>query len=365
MASAMPSADPHSTHGGSVAHVSAVTAGGGEDGGARSREVIEIPLEVDPGRAGYRLDRFLVHCFGRLSRNRVHAMIASGAVRCSATGRSFTKKSTRVHGGQAFVVHRPAPAEPSVVLDYDIIHRDPELLVLDKPAGLPVHPSARYHHNTLTALMRTRLGAGHGWEMAHRLDRETSGVMLFGRRGGSAAKLKQAFFRREIEKEYLAIVFGKLASTLEIDRPLGPAQGSKILIKVGERSVADGGQTAATRVEPLAHGDFRGREVSLIRARPRTGRTHQIRAHLALEGFPLVGDKLYGIDEERFLDVVERGRPIAELEAELGLARHALHAHRLSLAHPTDGEAVQFESPWPPALQAIIGCASGPGASGV
>jgi 23S rRNA pseudouridine1911/1915/1917 synthase len=118
--------------------------------------------------------------------------------------------------------------------------------------------------------------------------------------------------------------------------------------------VEAGGLDACTDVEPLAQGSFAGEAVTLVACRPRTGRTHQIRAHLALVGHALLGDKLYGIDEERFLDIVERGRPAAELEAELGLARHALHAFRLAFRHPATGEPVAFESPWPADLAAIV-----------
>ncbi|HKX25976.1 MAG TPA: pseudouridine synthase, partial [Actinomycetota bacterium] len=105
----------------------------------------------------------------------------------------------RVHAGQVLVIRRPAPEEPPVLLDYEVVHRDEHLLVLDKPGNLPVHPSARYHRHTLTALLRRRLGPGHGWEMAHRLDRETSGVMVFGRRKSSGPALKGSFYRREVE----------------------------------------------------------------------------------------------------------------------------------------------------------------------
>jgi hypothetical protein len=116
-----------------------------------------------------------------------------------STGEVIWRPAQRLRAGEALIVERPAPREPPVVLDYTELHRDAELLVLDKPAGLPVHPSARYHRHTLTAVLRERLGAGHGWEMAHRLDRETSGVMVFGRHGGSASALKRAFFARDRE----------------------------------------------------------------------------------------------------------------------------------------------------------------------
>ena len=130
---------------------------------------------------------------------------------------------------------------------------------------------------------------------------------------------------------------------------------------------SDGGVAAVTEVVPLARGSFRGAPITLIEARPETGRQHQIRVHLTAIGHPLLGDKLYGLDESRFLAVVdgERGgestppaRALAELEAELGLARHALHAVSLAFAHPGDGRPVRYTAPWPADLAAIMAAPS-------
>ncbi len=301
---------------------------------------------------GYRLDRFVSARIPRLSRTRIQLIIAHGQVR-DASG-PIARPARRVRAGEVITLLRPAPPEPPVVLDYAVLHQEPALLVVDKPAGLPVHPSARYHRHTLTAVMRQRLGPEHGWEMAHRLDRETSGVMLFGRCGASASVLKRSFQRREIDKHYLAIVHGELNTATTIDIPLGPAQDSEIRVKMGSRAVDDGGQLACTEVEPLSRGRFRGEPITLVRARPRTGRQHQIRVHLALVGHGVVGDKLYGIEESWFLDVVERGRPLDEVGDHLGLPRHALHATRIELPHPVHGGRVMFSAPWPADLAAIL-----------
>ena len=326
-------------------------------------ELIHIPLVVDSARDGFRLDRFLATRIVRLSRTRVQQIVAAGRVRRADTGELLLRPGQRMHVGEALVIERPAPREPSVVMDYRELHRDPELLVIDKPAGLPVHPSARYHRHTLTALMRERLGVGHGWEMAHRLDRETSGVLIFGRHGGSATALKRAFFARAVEKRYWALCTGCLAGHVRIDMPLGPAKDSAIRIKMGPRALDDGGLVAVTEVTPLAHGEFRGAPITLVECRPETGRQHQIRVHLSEIGHPLLGDKLYGLDEARFLAVVdgERAgqstppdRALAELEAELGLGRHALHAVSLAFPHPADGQTVRFTAPWPADLAAIM-----------
>ena len=325
--------------------------------------MIYIPLVVDTARDGFRLDRFLASRITRLSRTRVQQIVAAGRVRRADTGEVLLRPAQRLRAGEALVLERPAPSEPAVVLDYHVLHEDPDLLVLDKPAGLPVHPSARYHLHTLTALMRARLGAGHGWEMAHRLDRETSGVLVFGRHGGSARTLKRAFFARAVEKRYWALCVGCLEGHVRIDMSLGPAKDSQVRIKIGPRGLADGGVTAATEVTPLARGEFRGAPITLVECRPETGRQHQIRVHLAEIGHPLLGDKLYGLDEARFLAVVDGeraghgtppARALAELEAELGLARHALHAASLTLDHPAHGGRVRFAAPWPADLAQIM-----------
>jgi 23S rRNA pseudouridine1911/1915/1917 synthase len=314
---------------------------------------ITIPLVVGAGLDGYRLDRFLGARIPRLSRSRIQAIIAAGSV--DKVGHPGPMRpSTRVRVGEVVVVRRPAPDEPRVVLDYTVLHRDEGVLVLDKPAGLPVHPSARYHRHTLTALMRERLGVDHGWEMAHRLDRETSGVLVFGRRGSTGGTLKRAFQERRVRKRYLALVHGELREHVQIDLPLGPALGSRVRIKMGPVSLARGGSPASTRVDPLAHGTFRNVPITLVRCRPHTGRQHQIRVHLAEIGHPVLGDKLYGLDEARFLEVTEGGRPMADLEAELGMARHALHAERLSLPHPISDAWSVFTAPWPEDLAAIV-----------
>ncbi len=315
---------------------------------------IDLPFEVDATSHGYRLDRFLALRIRRLSRTRVQSIIAAGHVRRSGGPASSLRAASRVLAGQTVIISRPAPVEPPVPFTANVLYHDADLLVLDKPAGLPVHPSARYHRNTLTALLREVFGPNHGWDMAHRLDRETSGVIVFGRRGGSATALKRAFARRQVTKHYLAIVHGTIDVSMRVEVPIGAAIGSRVRIKMGPRPTCDGGLPALTDIEPLCGGDFRGAPVTLVRARPYTGRQHQIRVHLDHIGHPVIGDKLYGIDESAFLEVYDHGRLMGDLEAELGLARQALHAHVLALPHPADGRPMRFTAPWPAALAALV-----------
>lgn len=324
-------------------------------------EWIEVPLEVEPNLDGYRLDRFLKAKVVRLSRARIQAIIERGQV-LTLEGLALMRPAIRVRLGQRFILLRPAPHEPDAVMEYRVVHTDRSLLVIDKPAGLAVHPSARYHRNTLTALMRERMGPEHGWEMAHRLDRETSGLMLFGRRRlgpgraglASGGILKRSFQQREIWKSYLAIVRGSIDGPVCVDLPLGRALESEIQVKMEVRSPERGGLPAATDVAPLQHFQRGGEALTLVACAPRTGRQHQIRVHLAALGTPVLGDKLYGVEERAFLDVMENGRPVTELETQAGFWRQALHAWRVSLPHPDHGERLEFEAPWPVELADLI-----------
>jgi len=315
---------------------------------------IDIPLAVDEARTGYRLDRFLAERIRRLSRTRIQTIIAAGNVCRLDAPMQPLRAASRVRAGETVIVRRPAPLEPAVPMHAAVIHRCANLLVLDKPAGLPVHPSARYHRHTLTAVLRNEFGPGHGWTMAHRLDRETSGVIVFGRKGATDSLLKRAFQERRVQKEYLAIVRGTLGNATIVDVPLGPAIGSRVRIKIGPCPLVQGGLPASTAVEPVAHGDFRDQPITLVRASPLTGRQHQIRVHLAEIGHPVLGDKLYGIDEQAFLDVADHVRLMSDLEEELGLSRQALHAAAISFRHPTEDRELVFTAPWPPELAAIL-----------
>lgn len=318
----------------------------------REPDWIPIPLPVDETLDGYRLDRFIHARIPRLSRTAIQRFIAGGQVRRPSG--PLLRASTRVHAGEVVTLMRPAPKEPPVPLRYDVLHQDDALMVVDKPAGLPVHPSASYHRHTLTAVMRTRLGADHGWQMAHRLDRETSGVMVFGRKGASSGVLKRAFAAREVEKRYLAIVHGTVCDSIDIDAPLASDPASEVRVKMGVVPLVAGGAVAQTRVVPLRTATFRGEPVTLVSLRPRTGRQHQLRIHLAHIGHGIVGDKLYGLDERWFIEVVEDRLPMADLDAHLGLPRQALHAASLAIDHPATGERVCFEAAWPPMLADIV-----------
>ncbi len=302
----------------------------------RRRQTIELRFKVPPDRDGWRLDRFLSDRIPRLSRSRIQRIIAEEPL---LEGGRRLKPSQRVRVGEVILLHRPPMDEPPAPTSFGVVFEDEHLYVVDKPAGLPVHPTARYHHHTLTWLLRQRFGDERPI-ITHRLDRETSGVLVCARNREAERAVKVQFQERTIEKRYLAIVKGspEFNATL-VDVPLGPAKRSEVRIRMEPRYDAKG-QPAQTELEVIER--FEG--CALVRARPRTGRQHQIRAHLAFIGHPIVGDKIYGADERLFIDFVERGLTEEEW-VRLELPRHALHAEQIELEHPAGGERIILVAP--------------------
>jgi 23S rRNA pseudouridine1911/1915/1917 synthase len=303
---------------------------------------IEQHFVVEAECSGWRLDRFLQKKMRRISRNRVQRIINGD---CDVAGRP-ARPGMRVFGGQAVSFRRPAPPEPQVPRDISIVHHDPSFYVIEKPAGLPIHPTARYHFSTLTAVLRERFPEEQ-LQVAHRLDRETSGLMLVARDFAAASALKQAFARRQVQKRYLAIVHGLVEEDeFVLEKPIGPA-GSEVRVRMAIRALDEGGQTARTAVTVLS----RGAGYTLVECRPHTGRQHQIRVHLYDIGHPIVGDKLYP-DEALFLRWAGGGDEA--IKGELPLARHALHAAGLRFFHPKTGSPVEVSSPLPEDLLAFV-----------
>ena len=233
------------------------------------------------------------------------------------------------------------------MIEIPILFEDGEALVIDKPAGLPMHTTAKFWRNTLVALLRERY-PDEQMEIAHRIDRETSGVLLIARNRQIASFLTRAFARRAVEKTYLALVKGHPLDEGKIDLPLRLLD-TKSRIMMGPAK--DGsGLTAVTQFRVLR----RLPEHALCEARPLTGRQHQIRVHFASIGHPIVGDKLYGAGEELFMRSCDEPLTPELLACFDGLPRHALHAHRLTFPHPVGKHAVTIESPLPADLAAHI-----------
>ena len=282
----------------------------------------------------------------RLSRTRAQEIVRSCAYRQDGTRR---RPSERVRPGETVLLVRPPFEEPHVPLFFDVLHEDDAMLALDKPSGLPVHPSATYHKNTLTFLLRERFGAD-APRIAHRLDRETSGLLLCARTPKAERALKGAFENRRVAKCYLAIVRGRIPEDEgRIELPMAPAEeGLHILM---ETRPAGEGSPAVTRFRVVD----RNESATLVALAPQSGRQHQLRVHLSALGFPILGDKLYGPEGvQPFLDYIETGMTDA-LRHRLGHDRQALHAYELRFDHPSTGVPMRLHAPFPADLDALWG----------
>jgi 23S rRNA pseudouridine1911/1915/1917 synthase len=233
-----------------------------------------------------------------------------------------------------------------------VVVTDPRLYVIDKPAGLPVHASAKFYFNTLTRVLAERFPDEPELQICHRLDRETSGCLVVARDRATAAAIKQAFATKaRVAKQYLAVVHGQPPWDAEhtIDLPLRvavPGDPTKLLHV--RMMIGPGGLEAITRVQV----ERRTAGYALVRCTLVTGRQHQIRAHLAAAGFPIVGDKLYAHGDDAFIRYCAEGL-VPELAQRFVLPRHALHAARVRFPHP-DGHAITAEAALPADLAALV-----------
>jgi len=299
-------------------------------------------LVVDAEQDGLRLDNFLTALLPDHSRSQIQRLIKEGHVR----GPGAARASSSVHTGQVYEVEipEPAPASPEPEeLPLRIIFQDSDVVVLDKPAGMVVHPAAGHSGGTLVnaLLHHVKDLSGVGGELrpgiVHRLDRGTSGVMVVAKHDRAHQELSRQFSDREVEKEYIALVWGVVQAGRRIDAAIGRDPDHRQKMSTRARRA----RSAVTRVT-YSH-QFEG--VSLLNVAIATGRTHQIRVHLSAIGHPIVGDATYG--------GVHR-RVAASLRAVMRLERPFLHAARLAFTHPGDGRRVEFESPLPPDLQSVL-----------
>jgi len=321
-----------------------------------SKPLERVKILVDARLDGQRLDLALTAVLTWRSRASIHRLIDGHYVRLD--GREVPA-SRRVRAGETIVVDVPpnpvANPDPGANVDFPILYEDQWMVAVDKPAGLAVHPAGRRLAGTLIHALHRRYrnpdDPAHDVvpRLLHRIDVETSGVVAVGLDEQFHHQVARQFEDRLVAKSYLAVVHG-CPDEQEglIDKPIAPDKKSAVRLKL---TVTDGehGLPAQTRYSVVR----RNSDYSLIDVRPKTGRTHQIRVHLASIGCPLVGDKLYGGDETFFLHMLE-GTLSDEHRRQLVLDRHALHSHTLRFFHPMLERELEIEAPLPADMASLL-----------
>lgn len=310
-------------------------------------DYVDIPFDVLPPEHGIRADVFLARRLRRLSRSRAADIVREGNLRKQG-GEPLEKPSQRVFSGERLLLKRQrleeAPIDDIVVPE---VYEDEDILAVNKPGNLVVHPTASAYSRTLIRVLWARRADAY-LSLAHRIDKETSGLVLLAKNRDAERVLKLRFAERDVKKSYLAIVRGRVeADELHLTAPmrLVPNSESLVLMEIG----GAGAQAAETSVRVLS----RGRDATLVEARPRTGRQHQIRLHLAHAGHPILGDKLYLGGESFFIRALNGEVDEAELDEVVGHRRQALHAFSAALEHPRRGTPMSLAAPLAPDLQEL------------
>jgi 23S rRNA pseudouridine1911/1915/1917 synthase len=291
-------------------------------------------------RPGERLDRVLADELGELSRSQVQRLLRAGAITIDGAP---ARASQRLAGGEHVAVTIP-PAEPTDLvpeeIPLDIRYEDDDLVVVNKPAGMVVHPAAGHSRGTLVNAILAHcpdlpgIGGERRPGVVHRLDKDTSGLVVVAKNEPALRYLQAQFKQRQVSKQYLALVEGRFPQREAlIDAPVGRDPAARKRMAVIRPGTSDRSRPAQTRVKVVAYLG----EHTLLECQPITGRTHQIRVHPAHSGHPIVGDKVYGR---------RRGRLAPE--------RHFLHAARLTFARPADGQSLTVEAPLPEELERIV-----------
>jgi len=300
---------------------------------------VTVPAES----AGQRIDRFLASVVPGRSRSQLQRLIGEGRVRIAGRG---VKANYAVRAGDTIALEVPEPAPSALqpeALPLAIVYEDRDIVVVDKPAGMVVHPAAGHARGTLVNALLHHVGdlSGIGGELrpgiVHRLDRGTSGLLVVAKHDAAHEALSRQFRDRDVEKEYVALVWGVVQAGRRIDVPIGRDPGNRQKMSARARRSRE----AVTRIVGAEH--LPG--VTLARIAIHTGRTHQIRVHLSAIGHPIVGDPVYG---------GLRRRVPGDLRAVKHLERPFLHAARLAFRHPADDRPLTFESPLPGDLARVI-----------
>jgi len=286
--------------------------------------MIEVHFIVEEDFHGHRLDHYLARKIRRLSRTRIQEVIRTQlALERRGEAPVRLRPSSTVAAGDRLTIRRPARPEPVVPRDFAVLHDDAEVMVIDKPAGLPVHATARYHFNTVTRVLGEKF-PGQGLQIAHRLDRETSGLLVFARDEPTKIALQDGW--DWVVKHYLAVVQGSMPATGAFRSLLAENRAHNVY-STSDPTV---GRPCVTGFRLLR--EFNGH--SLLDLELVTGRKHQIRVHLADDGHPVCGDRRYG------------GPPHTRL---------ALHAQCLEFPHPATGEPLRFTARPPEGFAGLAG----------
>jgi 23S rRNA pseudouridine1911/1915/1917 synthase len=292
--------------------------------------------DVDAAGHGERLDRWLTGLAPEFSRNHLQSLIERGCV--TVDGKVLHKAAHKLRAGQRVEVELLPTDESRAfraeAMALDFVFEDEHLAVIDKPAGLVVHPAPGNWSGTLMNGLLAHHAAAAGLPRAgivHRLDKDTSGLMVVGKTLEAVTALTRQIAAREVHREYLALVWGRVEEAFTVDVAMRRDPVSRVKMAVAPANL---GKPARTDVFPLGVGEVQGRPVSAVHCVLHTGRTHQIRVHLTHRGHPLLADALYGGARA------------------LGLTRQALHAARRGFAHPITGEALSLRAPLPADLAA-------------
>jgi len=322
------SADPEATQ----------AADTGDDGADAGPDAELRELLIAPALHGERLDRALVALVPEFSRSYLQQLVDAGALQLNAA--ACTKPAARLKAGDRVSIElRPTPQSQAFkpeAMDIDVVHEDEHLLVVNKPAGLVVHPAPGNWSGTLLNGLLARDPAARALPRAgivHRLDKDTSGLMVVARTRSTMDALVRMIAAREVSRQYVALAHRPWSgpASRQVDEPIGRDPRNRLRMAVVDLA-RNPGKPAVTSFELMRNAH----DGCWVRCTLQTGRTHQIRVHMAFLGHPLVADELYG------------GTPAA------GMERQALHAERLAFAHPSGGQPLDFQAPLPADIAAAV-----------
>jgi 23S rRNA pseudouridine1911/1915/1917 synthase len=297
-----------------------------------------LEKEINNRFAGMRIDAYLTEKYTYNSRNQWQKLIDAGTV---LLNNKEVKSSTKIPRDSIVTYDIGDFQEKPINENYSILYEDDHLFIINKPAGIPVHSSGKYFNNTLISILR-RDFPDKNLNLINRLDRETSGVILLGKSSSVQRNIGNQFIEKQVKKTYIAYTFGEIKDDdFSVDAPISEA-GKSGVVRI--RMIVDkvNGLHALTRFQV----DMRKNGFTKVNCFPVTGRTNQIRVHLAHKGYPIVGDKLYSGNDLDFLGFVEHGNT-PEIIGRVILPRQALHAYKNVFNHPITGKAIEITAPLP------------------